>query len=69
MKEFLEHLINRTSFLTIKPEFGGEWSSLCHNAGKKLCDKCQQEQCDAAGGGIPEPSEYKWRVMRRRKER
>ena len=67
-QEILEFIINRVSYLTIKPEYDGEWAGLCvHAKGGVHCKICQQEQCDAAGGGMPEPSKYKWKVVRRRK--
>ena len=67
MKDILEFVINRVSYLLVKPECGGEWSKICVNAGKEVCKECQQEQCDSAGGGMPEPSEYTWKVIRRKK--
>jgi len=64
-KELFEFIINRVSYLTIKPEYGGDWITLCYNASSKNCKKCQQEQCSLAGGGMPKPSEYKWIVKRK----
>lgn len=64
-RELLEFIINRTSYLTMKPEYGGEWTGQCVHASRgMLCKTCQQEQCDSARGGIPEPSEYKWKIIR-----
>ena len=68
MKECIEDEINRTTYLLIKPEYGGEWTRLCVNQGKEICKKCQQIQCDSAGGGVPRPSEYKWIVSRRKED-
>lgn len=62
--EILEFVINRISYLTIKPEFGGSWGPLCVNRGKDLCKECQQEQCNSAGGGMPDPKDYQWLVKR-----
>ena len=64
-KELLEFIINRVSYLTINPEHGGDWANLCYNVGSVACKKCQQEQCDSAGGGIPKPSEYKWIIKKK----
>jgi hypothetical protein len=64
-REILEFVINRVSHLTIKPEFGGSWESLCVHQGKEHCKKCQQEQCNSAGGGMPDPDDYEWRVIKK----
>ena len=61
-KESLEDMINRTSYLLIEPKL--PWNMICVNRGKENCKECQQIQCDSAGGGVPKPSEYKWKVVR-----
>lgn len=62
-REAAEFEINCESYLLVKAEFGGSWHTICHNSGTDLCKKCQQIQCDSAGGGIPKPEDYKWLVV------
>ena len=63
-RETMQYLINITSYILYKPHL--EKHKMCVNAGKKLCKKCQEPQCDLARGGVKDFGELEFFVVPRK---